>query len=69
MYQYYHTQSKHTKNKYIVVKNGISCIVKMLKLVCSGQLSDVKFRSLGFIQSRMTQFLRPAPGFSIKVLK
>ena len=26
----------------------------------SGQLSDVKF-----IQSRTTQFLRPAPGFSI----
>ena len=35
----------------------------------SGQLSDVKFRSLGFIQSQTTQFLRPAPGFSIKVLK
>ena len=34
----------------------------------SGQLSDVKFRSLGFIQSWTTQILQQAPGFSIKVL-
>ena len=32
-------------------------------------LSGCKFRSLGFIQSRTTKFLRLAPGFSIKVLK
>ena len=35
----------------------------------SGQLSNVKFLSLGFIQSRTTQFLQQAAGFSIKVLK
>ena len=30
---------------------------------------DVKFWSLGFIQSRTARCLRPAPGFSIKVIK
>ena len=30
----YHMQSKHAKNKYFVVKTGISHIVKLLKLVC-----------------------------------
>ena len=36
----YHTQSKHAENNYYVVKNGISNIVKLLKLVCSFAIWD-----------------------------
>ena len=37
----YRTQSKHTKNNFVVVKTGISHIVKLLKLVCAFAIGAV----------------------------
>ena len=56
MHSFVHSASSHTGLVQITIFR-------------SGQLSDVKFRSLGFTQSWTTQILEQAPGFSIKVLK